>query len=92
MSRIFTTPFVFQDKEYLSLVSVKKTEHKPVYTIRIFDQRLIDIIGNDIVESIGYEGYLQKAHFNLENPAKLMSCIMTAIRQHMERSSQTPAG
>jgi hypothetical protein len=92
MSRIFTTLFVFQDKEYLSLVSVKKTEHKPIYTIRIFDQKLIDIIGNGVVETIGYEGYLQKANFSLETPRELMSCIKRAIRQYMERSSQTPAG
>jgi len=92
MSRIFTTPFVFQGKEYASLVSVRKTERKPIYTIRIFDEELKEIIGSEVIECEGYDGYLQKTSLNSEATRNLISCIMSAIRKYMEKSSQTPAG
>ena len=83
---------MFQGKEYESLVSVRKTERKPIYTIRIFDGDLTEIVGSDVIECEGYEGYLQKTNLTSETTRNLISCIMTAIRRYMERSSQTPAG
>ena len=92
MSRIFTTRFIFEEKEFVALVSVKKGDSKPFYTIRLFDEQLKDIIQNEVIECEGFEGYLQKLSLRSEIPRRLMSCIMSSIRLHMEKTNQTPAG
>ena len=92
MSSVFTTCFVFRDKEFVALVSVKRGEVKPHYTIRLFDEQLQDIVQNEVIEYDGFEGYLQKSSLHSDLPRKLMHCIMTSIREHMERTNQTPAG
>ena len=92
MSRVFTTRFLFNDKEYVVLVSVKRGSEKPHYTVRLFDEQLQDILQNEVIEYDGFEGYLQKSNLRSDLPRKLMHCIMTSIREHMERTNQTPAG
>lgn len=92
MSRVFTTRFLFTGKEYVVLVSVKRGPVKPHYTVRLFDEQLQDILQNEVIEYDGFEGYLQKSNINSDLPRKLMHCIMTSIRDHMERTNQTPAG
>ena len=92
MSRDFTTRFTFRDKEYVALVSVKRGPLKPHYTIRLFDEQLQDLVNSQVIEYDGFEGYLQHSRLRSDLPRKLMHCIMTSIREHMERTNQTPAG
>ena len=92
MSRIFTTRFLFRDKEHVVLVSVNRGLVKPHYKIRLFDEQLQDILQNEVIEYDGFEGYLQKSNLSSDLPRKLMHCIMISIREHMERTNQTPAG
>ena len=92
MSRVFTTHFLFQGKEHVALVSVKTGEQKPHYTIRLFNEELQDILQNDIIEYDGFEGYLQNTILSSGLPRKIMDSIMTSIRDHLEKSNQTPAG
>jgi hypothetical protein len=92
MSRVFTTRFLFHDNEFVALVSIRRGAIKPHYTIRLFDERLHNIVKNEVIECDGFDGYLQKLSLRSDLSRNLMHTIMNSIRTHLEKTNHTPAG
>lgn len=83
MARVFTINFVFNEKQYHTLVTVKTTPFYLEYTLANLDAELVQQLPGSKIISPSANQFLF-ANFTPLHSTTLMNAIIRAVSQHLQ--------
>ena len=83
MARVFTMEFEFIRHKFKAIVAVRNEKEQTGFHIRVFDQELIDILGQNSIEFTGLTGITQKTNLSHPLASTLLETMNKAILNHL---------
>lgn len=83
MPRVFTTSFDFNGHTYKAIIVVKDRTAELKIGVRVFDEKLISILGNDSIEFVGLTGFRHNKQWQHPAAQAMLEEISKAIVAHL---------
>jgi len=83
MARVFTMEFEFVHHKFKAIVAVRNEKEQSGIHVRIFDQELIDILGQNSLELKEITGFPTQTNLNHPLASSLIETMNKAILDHL---------